>query len=274
MTSKPDSIPDPGTDPELIAYADGALEPARAALVEARLADDPDARAAVDAWRHHAALIREIAATADALPANLQTAALERQLQRRLRGRQLRGLVSAPMLRNAAAAILVFAAGWGAGGLADRPAPAPAYPGYVERAVGGHLIQAGAEIEVARYAAADVEQALQLMREDFQHDFRLAQFDLPGYRIESVYYARYASGPFALFTYKDAQGKQTRVAVERHPPQQPDYDLVMAESSFGNLAYWNDGPIDYAVVAAADTTQIEAMVASIRSGHVNEASLR
>lgn len=101
-------------DLDLMAYVDGTLPPHLLAQVEARLARDPEAREAVAQLRHADNVIRDLAGRAEALPTGLVIAALERELARRLRRRRLRAVLLGPRLRQIAASVALFAAGWGA----------------------------------------------------------------------------------------------------------------------------------------------------------------
>ncbi|MBW7057401.1 hypothetical protein KY389_11970 [Paracoccus bogoriensis] len=256
---------DPGQDAELLAYADGMLPPDRMQHVTATFARDPEAREAVEAWRNHAAVIREAAARADDLPANLAIAGLERQLARRLRVRRLRSLLTGPHLRSAAAGVMIFAAGWGVHALTDQPPiGALGYPAPVERALGGHLVYADSTAETRQFAADEVDLAVRLISDEFEYRFREAAFELPGYRIDAVRYTRYASGPAALFTYRDEAGRQATLAVERHPPGLPDYDLKVEPAAPGSIAYWTADALDYVVIASVDAEGMLPLIASIR----------
>lgn len=249
----------------MLAYADGMLPPDRVAAVEEALSRDPEARDAVRAWRDHAALIREAAARADDLPANIAIAGLERQLARRLRMRRVRGLLVGPHLRSAAAALVIFAAGWGMHGLTDQPPiGALAYPAPVERALGGHRVYADITTDTRQFAADEMHLAVQLISDEFEHRFRPAAFDLPGHRVDAVRYTRYTTGPAAFFTYRDEAGRQATIAVERHPPDLPRYDLKVEPAAFGSIAYWTDDDLDYVVIAAVDTEAMMPLIASIR----------
>lgn len=265
MRQAKDKIPDPGQDAELLAYADGMLPAERMQDVAAALAQDPEARDAVEAWRDQATLIREAAARADDLPANLAIAGLERQLARRLRARRLRGLLTGPHLRSAAAGVMIFAAGWGVHALTDQPPiGALAYPAPVERALGGHLVYADSTAETRQFAADEIHLAVQLISDEFEYRFREAAFELPGHRIDAVRYTRYASGPAAFFTYRDEAGRQATLAVERHPPDRPYYDLKVEPAAFGSIAYWTDDALDYVVIASVDADGMLPLIASIR----------
>lgn len=258
---------EPGRDAEMLAYADDMLPPDRVAAVKEALSRDPEAQEAVDAWRDHAALIRQAAARADDLPASIAIAGLERQLLRRLRMRRVRGLLVGPHLRNAAAALAIFAAGWGMHGLTDQPPiGALAYPAPVERALGGHRVYADITAPTREFSAEEVNLAVQLISDEFDHRFRQAAFELPGHRIDAVRYARYATGPAAFFTYRDEAGRQATIAVERHQPDQPGYDLKVEPSAFGSIAYWTDDDLDYVVIAAVDADAMMPLVAAIRDG--------
>lgn len=263
MERKDDRERDPGLQVDLLAYADDMLPPGRVAEVEAALARDPEARDAVAAWRQQARIIREAAARADALPVNLQTAQLERQLTRRLRRSRLRAALVGPQMRSAAAAVLVFAAGWGTHALtAPGSDPLAGHPDYVARALGGHLLYADDAYEARRFAAAELPIALRFISEQFGHDLRLAAFDLPEYRIETVRYMQNEQGPVALFSYRDSRGGPATLAIQPHSPGEPVYSLSVDLGVYGSIASWSDDAVDYTIIAAVDDKEILPVLAS------------
>lgn len=264
MERKDDRDQDLGLQVDLLAYADNMLPPDQVAEVEAALAHDPEARAAVAAWRQQARIIREAGARADELPVNLQIAQLERQLTGRLRRSRLRAALVGPQMRSAAAAILVFTAGWGTHSLiSPNRDPLAGHPDYVARALGGHLLYADDAYEAHRFAAAELPTAVQFISERFGHDLRLAAFDLPDYRIETVRYMQNENGPVALFSYRDSSGGPATLAIQPHSPGEPAYGLSVDLGVYGSIASWSDDVVDYTIIAALDDKEILPILASI-----------
>lgn len=259
-----DSARDPGLEMDLLAYADDMLPSHRIPEIEAALANDPEAREAIAAWRDQARLIRAAAAQADEFPVNLQIASLERKLARRLRASRVRAALVGPHMRSAAAAVLIFAAGWGTHAVTRPPADlANGYPTYVARALGGHLLYADEAYETRRFSSAELQTAVQFISEEFGYHFQLATFDLPDYDIEMVRYMQNQDGPVALFSYRDSGGGPATLAIQPHSPDEPPHDLNIDHGLYGSIAYWSDDDVDYTIIASLDHDTILPMLAAI-----------
>jgi anti-sigma factor RsiW len=123
----------PTVEADLVAFADGNLDPARRAEVQARVARDPVLAAALNEQR--AALAMLAAAGAVPMPPALRARVAELEAGRRRARRRLRLWIPAfgAAMATAAAAIVLLAAGGGPGiddviGAAVRPATAEAAP--------------------------------------------------------------------------------------------------------------------------------------------------
>lgn len=167
-------------------------------------------------------------------------------------------------MRSAAAAVLLFAAGWGSHAVLGPQAPAAAgYPAYVERALGGHLLYAG-DLTLARsFNPSEFDLAMQIISDEFGYRFRQDAFELPGLEIDRVRYMQQETGPVALFTYRDAAGQQATLYVQPHSAEEPSYDLNLDRGPHGSVAYWSDDDLDYTVIASVDKEGMLPLIASI-----------
>jgi len=253
-------------DPEVMAFVDGALPPGDMDRIAARLAGDPDLRARVATWQRHRDLIAQAGRAADALPVNLRIVALERELARRLGARRRRAMLTGPWLRQVAAGVALFAAGWASHALlpSSQRFLAPAYPGYVEAALSAHHAQLGPIPVATRFDGHEIEAALAWMSEQMQLQLDSPRLDRLGYQVIS---ARLDSGgpvPVAHFVYRDAQGETVTVSVAPHPQGTPSHALRVARAGGQSLAYWSEGPFDYSVVATADPGRLITLAAAVR----------
>jgi len=257
---------DPALDPDLIAYVDGALSAEKMAEVEARLAHDPEARNAVAQWRHFDNLIHTAASDADTRPANLQIAALERKLAGRLQRRRWRTLLMGPGLRNIAAGAVLFAAGWWThGALAPGSGTSgSAFPAYVKSTVAGHAAYQFARAERAEFSGNDMTTAVAWLSEQMQQQIESPKLERLGYTVESARLIQQDDRPVALFYYRNPENQRVTVSISPRRASEPGYSLQLTRTEDGQLAYWSDSDLHYAVVGGADVADITTLAAAVR----------
>lgn len=255
-----------GLDDDLLAYVDGTLSPERMAEVEARLARDPDARAATASWRHNDNLIRQMAQTADDLPANMRIAALERELAAKLQARKRRAFLMGPTLGRIAASVLIFTAGWGAHGLFSSAAQLTGaeYPQFVSATMTGHYAMQQASMQQAEFQAEEMDTALDWISAQMQRKIDSPELERLGYEIESARLLSTDGGPLAIFYFRNEQGERVTVSVTPHAPDQADYALRVVRLNTESMAYWTDSGLDYSIIGNVDVGQITTLAAAVR----------
>lgn len=263
--TRPDET-DLSQDAELMAYVDGSLPPERMAEIEARLARDAEARDAVAQWRHFDNLIHATARGADAQPASLQIAALERQLASRLQRRRWRGMLLGPGLRQIAASVVIFAAGWGAHGLYERglSGGSSAYPSFAQSTLAGYNAYLHAAAETAAFDGAHMTEALAWLSEQMQHQIESPQLERLGYSVESARLVMVDDQPVAVFYYRNPQDERVTVSMTPRGVMQPEYALRVVPVQGGRMAYWSGGNLNYVVVASADPAQMTSLAAAVQ----------
>lgn len=250
---------------DLIAYADGTLPAERIAAVEARLAHDAEARDMVAQWRHHDNLIHTAGRAADDLPDNLAIAALERQLASKLQARRRRAIFWGPGLRQIAASVVIFAAGWGAHGLL---APASGglggvYPGYVSAGLLGHHAVSYLAQDAIDVALDDMDAAMDWISAQMLRKIESPKLERLGYEIESARLITQDSGPVAVFVYRSPEGEPVIVSMSPQPVTQAKQRLRVVAGQNESLAYWSDKQIGYSVVAALSPAQLTTLAAAV-----------
>ncbi len=266
MTQDTKAEQDLGLDADLMAYVDGHLPPEKMAEIEARLAHEPEARAATARWRHHDNLIRQMAQTADDLPANMRIAALERELAAKLQARKRRALLMGPTLGRIAASVLIFTAGWGAHGYfgsASQMAGAE-YPQFVSATVIGHQAIQQASVQQAEFQPDEMDAAMDWISAQMQRKIDSPKLERLGYAVESARLLATDSGPLAIFHYRDGEGKRVTVSIAPHSPDQADYKLRVVRLENDNMAYWTDAGLDYSVIGDVNPGQITTLAAAVR----------
>lgn len=263
---KTDRDSDFALDPDLHAYVDGKLSPERMAEIEARLAGDPALRSATDGWARHRDLIREAAGTADAGPEDLKTHLLEKELARRLQARRLRTLMTGPGLRQLAASVVIFAGGWGAHAFfsTDNARLGTVYPAYVGLATNAHMVYANAPERVVELGADDIEASLAWVSEQMERKIDSPRLERLGLEVIGARLIRGAEGPLAQFTYRDRSGEEITVTMAPHPANEPAHPLRLQTVAGEPVAYWTDGDLDYAVIAATEPGELLSLAAAVR----------
>lgn len=253
-------------DSDLMAYVDGTLDPVRMAEVEARLARDAEAREAVAQWRHFDNVIYHSARAADALPANLQIAALERQLAQKLQKQQWRARLLGPGLRQVAAGAVLFAAGWLAHGAIgpERPLLASAHPDFIEPALAGHYAFMTAAHSHAEFGGDEMQAALDWMSEQMQQKIDSPKLERLGYEVESARLVMVENRPVAVFYYRNPEDERVTVSITPKAESQPDYSLRVAQLRDDRMAYWTSDQLHYVVVARVDPGVITTLAAAVQ----------
>lgn len=249
------------SDWDLLAYADGRLEPARAHVVEAALAEDPDLRAKVaDFARQNAALAAQYDAYMQApLPERLARL-LDDAPPRRAGTRGLRR-VAAMLL----AVLGAGAAGWylgDAGGNAQRDALA----GFLDEAAAIHQRAAEGRAGAVDLASAPDGRPLNWFSDRVSLELKVPDLRDEGYAlvdkrrvtldgVEGVYlrYLADESQPLAVFL---------RSRWTRRPS---DVDVLRREGV--DLAYWMDGPLSVVVASEGPGhgAEIKRLAAMLRA---------
>ncbi|TQM94158.1 anti-sigma factor family protein [Roseinatronobacter monicus] len=266
MTQDTNTEQDLGLDDDLLAYVDGTLSPEKMAQVEARLARDPEARAATASWRHHDNLIREMAQTADDLPTNMRIAALERELAAKLQARKRRAFLMGPALGRIAASVLIFTAGWGAHGLFSSSSQlrGAEYPQFVSATLTGHYALQYASKQQAEFQPEELDMALDWMSERMQRKIDSPKLERLGYEVESARLVSADSGPLAIFHFRDGQGERVTVSITPHAPDKADYALRVVQMDTDSMAYWTDAGLDYSIIGEVDVGRITTLAAAVR----------
>ncbi len=255
----------PDLDVDLHAYVDGQAGPDLAAEIEARLAADPDLRRTVDAVIADRDGIRAAAAALDtaaaAGPVNLQSAALERKLGRRLVRRHWEARLTGPAARQIAAGLALFAMGWGAH-MAVGPAER-GYPLYVAEGLGAHSVFADDKVRPVEFTPDGTTDALAWMSEKLKRKIDNPALDALGLTLVGTRLSGTREGPLAQFIYEDKSGNRLSLVVMPHPEGTPEAGFRVARHGLNNVGYWSDAALDYAVIAQTSGMQIETVAAEV-----------
>jgi anti-sigma factor RsiW len=248
---------------DLNAYLDGQLGPDEAAEVEARLSADPAELGRYSAYARHKQLLRDGADALMPRTVDLRTAALERELARKLE-RQVRFAPASQVrlwaMRTAAAVVLVTAGWVGHAQLGTSPAP---WPEYVAESVGAHRVFAGDTIRPVELGVEAREEAVAWLSSKLGHDVDIPSLAPLGVEFIGARLQGTKEGPLAQFLYEDGAGHRLSLTIARHPDDAPMFDFAVRDMAGEQVGYWTDGGLDYAVVARTSDVQIRAIAAEL-----------
>lgn len=251
MTQEPSLI----SDADLMAYLDRALDTARAADLEARLAQDPEAQARLAEWQRQNALIGALyaPAAAEPVPPRLDV--------RRMAARrdQYRGT----WLRMAATALLCLGLGSGAGWyLGTRHSGAPAgaermalavaaYRLYATDLVHPVQVEGDAEGKLGRWFAKRLDRPLTVP------DLRPAGWSLVGGSLLPA-----GDGRAAQIMYESAEGQRmtlyfTKIAAGAHGSSRFDRQSGL------DVMSWTDGALNCTIVAPVSRKEIKRLATMV-----------
>ncbi len=248
---------------DVSAYLDGQLGPDEAAEVEARLSGDPAELGRYSAYARHKQLLRDGADELLQPTVDLKTAALERELARKLERQARYGQVSRVRLwaMRTAAAVVLVTAGWI--GHAQFGAPSAPWPEYVAEAVGAHRVFAGDTVRPVELDADAREEVVAWFSSKLGHAVDVPSLAPLGVEFIGARLQGTKEGPLAQFLYEDGAGHRLSLTIARHPENAPLFDFAVHDVAGEQVGYWTDGGLDYAVVARTSDTQIRAIAAEL-----------
>jgi len=248
----------PIAEDELQAYADGRLDPARAAQVEAWLATHPERRAQTEEWRaQSAALHRAYDAVLDEpLPARLLPAA------NAPRWLDLRRLAVVAWI--GLGVIIGFT-------LRDQtlPAPgagtaAPAQAALPRQAAIAHAVFAPELRHPVEVGAEQEAHLVAWLSKRLGAALKAPRLDGAGYRLVGGRLLAGDNGEVAQFMYENAERQRLTLYVRREAPAGGATAFRYAQEKGLDVFYWTDSRFGYALSGA---TGREAMLALGRQVH-------
>jgi len=235
----------PVGDNDLQAYIDGRLAPARAAAVEAWLAERPEEAQRVAALRQDREALKAAFGpiAAEPVPARLVAEFGRRPPQ--------------PWRRSAAAA-LIFAVGAAAGitgGYLLQPPPAPERRDVVRDAIGAHRVFVPEVRHPVEVAAAEEAHLVQWLSKRLGHPLKAPDLTANGFRLVGGRLLSEGSRPAALFMYENNYGH--RITIHCIPePGGAATAFQYRELDGVNAFYWIDDKLAYAVIGTVQREKL------------------
>jgi anti-sigma factor RsiW len=256
---------------DLNAYLDGELGPDEAAEIEARLAEDPEAQARLDAYGQQKHQIAEaLTGIASAGPAPLRTARLEKRLAARLHSRAAprRVFAAGPWLQGmtqiAAAVALVAFGWWGHASWTPTLISTPSgVPEYVSEALGAHTVFAEDIMRPAEFTGGDVDGAVEWFSAKMGVPVNVPDLGSYGMFVVGARLLGTKEGPLAQFIYEDGAGERYSLTLSKHPDNWPVTPLQVVDYPDRAVGYWSTSHIDFVLIGKADGGAIPSLSANL-----------
>jgi anti-sigma factor RsiW len=250
------SAPRPITEEDLHAYVDAALSAARHAEVVEYLQAHPDVAARVDGFVAQRMALREALApiAEEPVPAELNLAAL---IARHGRPAARYGW------RAVAAAVVLFAAGGGAGWVARGPVKLTGIPALAQEAADSYEVYAPDQGRPVELAATDRALLVRWLSRRLNHPVVIPDLSASGYQFMGGRLVATPHGPAGLLMYDDTNG--TRLVLLVHP-MAPDMNATMTEHQEGHVGgyAWATEGVGYSLVGPATNKELHPIANEVR----------
>lgn len=238
---------------DLHAFLDGALDPAREALVRDWLGHHP---AALDRLAHYAEhQLALVAARADPSLPRLP-APLVRDLERGLR----RGLWRQRAAR-AAAMVAMVAAGWGANDLLRQPVFA-GLPLYAQEAADAHEVFANDPAHPVEIPGTRPEEIRRWLTAKLGESVAVPELHRIGLRLIGARVMGGNGGPIGQLLYEDAMGRRMTLSLSADENLAPNHP-VLSDYDGLEVGYWRSDDFALAVVSTDLPMDLDRLAGAI-----------
>ena len=242
------NTPRPFSDDDLHAYADGALDEAARAGIEAWLAGHADDAAMVRDWQHQKTAFHDAYDDVldEPLPAPM-LAALDRR----------RGRAARPGWMRAAAAVVLFVAGIALGwGLRDNLVPAEnAGENFVRQAVSAHVIYVAERRHAVEVKADEERHLVAWLSKRLGQSLTAPQLTGSGFHLVGGRLVADAGAPAAQFMYEDRAGRRITLYARRNRDDGGSEVRFVTRGSV-STCYWIEGALAFAVTGALSREEL------------------
>ncbi len=232
-------------DWSLHAYADGEIAGQECRVLDERLANDPEARAKVEAWRRQKAWLKEAfdPVLEEAAPSNIKAAL-----------RQRRGITLSPHAIAAALALLIVggAAGW----FASLQVNAPKAMEFADFAIEAHEIYTRENRHAVEVAANDSEHLTSWLSKRVGHKLVIPDLTARGYTFLGGRLLAAGLQPAAQLMYEDANKRRITIFLTANEGG-AETKFVIEEKHGVTACYWLDGSLGF--VIAGETSRDDIM---------------
>ncbi len=244
-------------DSELHAYADGLLEPAQQAEMEAHLAAHPDDAERVRGWREVNASLRQLynPVLDEPVPERLAAAVL------RARGRWTGGWTRRPWTSFAVAAGLLLvgiAVGWvGHSSLSGVPlAGNPGTPALARQAAMAHAVYSPEVRHPVEIWAPQEDHLVTWLSRRLGTKLKCPTLTTLGYELVGGRLLSGPNGPVAQFMFQDPRGTRLTLYVSTQRGESRSTAFRFSQEDKVAVFYWIDGTYGYALSGEMNRTEL------------------
>lgn len=239
--------PNHSEDWSLHAYADGEIAGQDHRALNERLANDPEGRAKVEAWRRQKAWLKEAfdPVLDEAVPSQIKAV---------LRPR--RGFTLSPYAIAAALAFLIVgaAAGW----FANVQMSAPQARQFADLAIEAHEIYTHEERHAVEVAASDAEHLTNWLSRRIGQKLVVPDLSAKGYTFLGGRLLAAGAQPAAQLMYEDQSKRRITVFVAENQTNEESTFLVTQKDNV-MACYWLDGPLGFVIAGEASREEIVSL---------------
>ena len=227
------------TDTDLNAYVDGELDAEAVAKMEEWLATHPEHARRVAAYRQQNEELHNLFDDIAAEPVPPRMSDLVRKP---------RAASTKPVWARIAAAIVLLltgaAGGWGLHGL-QGGTQMSAPPGFVERAVGAHIVYASEVLHPVEVAADQETHLVKWLSKRLGSPLRAPRLTSNGYNLVGGRLLEDSGTPAAQFMYENHTGQRVTVYVRSYTGKDTAFKFFDTDTT--SAFYWMDAPFAYAL---------------------------
>lgn len=248
----------PVSDDDLLSYVDGALDPGRAAEVEAWLADNPAEAERVRQWHEQAEGLHRLfdPVLDEPVPERLWVAAIQARR---------RPVWLAPLVRLAAMLLLVLAGGlggWWLRGPAMEEGTGGSAEAVAAEALSAHVVFAAEIRHPVEVAASDRGHLVAWLSKRLGAELKVPDLSAAGFSLVGGRLLPASSGPAAQFMYEDKGGRRVTLYLRRNADGTATAFRFTTQGSV-EAFYWLDGPLGYALSGDVDRGHLMEMAKAV-----------
>jgi anti-sigma factor RsiW len=234
-------------DWSLHAYADGEIAGQEGRALEEHLANDPEARAKVEAWRRQKGWLKEAfdPVLAETVPPHIKAAL-----------RQRRGFSLSPQAIAAGLALLILggAAGW----FASLHMNAPKATQFADLAIEAHEIYTRENRHAVEVAANDSEHLTSWLSKRVGHKLVIPDLTARGYTFMGGRLLAASGQPAAQLMYEDQAKRRITVFLAANPGA-GESKFLISEKDGVIACYWLDGPLSFVIAGETSRDDIVSL---------------
>ncbi len=234
-------------DWSLHAYADGEIAGQEARALDERLANDPEARAKVEAWRRQKAWLKEAfdPVLEETVPPKIKAALRHR-----------RGFALSPYATAAALALLLLggAAGW----FTSLQVNAPRAMEFADLAVEAHELYTHEQRHAVEVAANDSEHLTSWLSERIGQKVVIPDLSARGYTFLGGRLLAADAQPAAQLMYEDQDRRRITIFLTANQSG-AETKFIVKEKHGVTACYWLDGPLGFVIAGETGRDDIVAI---------------